>query len=217
MTTIDLPETLLFDLDGTLVDSGPGILGALNRAFALESVEPLAPQVQRALLGPPLYRSLPPLLGDDWQRVFTTYRRVFADEGYLYQAEVYPGVEPLLTRLTSLDVRMAVATSKSEMFAVPLLEKLGLADHFATICGDTPDAGRPTKAAVIAEVAQRLTLRGTAVMVGDREHDVVGAREHGLGCVGAGWGYGTRDELVAAGAIAVLDTPGDLAAAWGLY
>ena len=104
-----------------------------------------------------------------------------------------------------------------------ILEHLGLAGRFATICGDTQDAGRPTKAEVIAETLRRIgeSPRRTGespltMMVGDRSHDVIGAREQGLSCLGAGWGYGSPGELQAAGAVAVLPDPAALAAAWKL-
>ena len=216
MTTLARPDTVLFDLDGTLADSGPSILAALRKAFAEEGVPALAPDVERSLVGPPLYQSLPVLIGDAAERVFLTYRRILVEEGFLYRAEAYPGIEALLNGLARNNVRLAVATSKLESSAVALLEKLGLADRFATICGDTPDAGRPAKGVVIAEALRRLGPSPRTTMVGDRSHDVVGAREHGLPCVGAGWGYGTTAELEAAGAVAVVPGPAALAAAWNV-
>jgi phosphoglycolate phosphatase len=216
MTTLARPDTVLFDLDGTLVDSGPSILAALRKALAEEGVPPLAPEVEPTLLGPPLYHALPPLIGDASDRVVQTYRRIFVGEGFLYRAELYPGIVALLDGLARHHVRLAVATSKPEPTATLLLENLGLAGRFLTICGDTVDAGRPSKGAVIAEALRRVGTTPRTVMVGDRRHDVEGAREHGLPCVGAGWGYGTPAELTAAGAAAILPTPAALAAAWEL-
>jgi phosphoglycolate phosphatase len=109
-----------------------------------------------------------------------------------------------------------VATSKLETSAVAVLEHAGLAGRFATICGDTPDDGRPTKSLVIAEALRRLGESPRTVMVGDRSHDVVGAREQGLPCVGAAWGYGTPAELETAGATVIMEDPAALAAAWSL-
>jgi phosphoglycolate phosphatase len=113
-------------------------------------------------------------------------------------------------------VRLAVATSKLEPSAVAMLEHLGLAGRFAAICGDTADAGRPSKGAVIAEVLRRIGTSPGTTMVGDRSQDVLGAREHDLPCVGAGWGYGAPGELEAAGAVAILAGPAALAAAWNV-
>ena len=114
-------------------------------------------------------------------------------QGFAYQAKAYPGIEALLDGLARHHVRLAVATSKLETSARAILEHLGLAGRFATICGDTQDAGRPTKAEVIAETLRRigasLHRAGASpltMMVGDRSHDVIGAREQGLPCLGVG-------------------------------
>jgi phosphoglycolate phosphatase len=216
MITLARPDTVLFDLDGTLTDSGPAILAALRRAFAEEGVPALPPEAERSLVGPPFYQALPPLIGDSAERVIPAYRRIYVTEGFVFRARAYPGIEALLDGLTRDNVRLAVATSKLESSAVALLEHLGLADRFATICGDTPDAGRPTKAVVIAEALRRLRTSPGTTMVGDRSHDVAGAREHNLPCVGAAWGYAAPGELEAAGAVAILPDPPTLAAAWGV-
>ena len=223
VTTLARPDTVLFDLDGTLIDSGPSILAALRKAFAEEGVPALPPDAERSLLGPPLYRALPPLVGDAADRVIRTYRRIFVAEGFAYQATAYPGIEAPLDGLARHRVRVAVATSKLETSAVIILEHLGLAERFATICGDTQDAGRPTKADVIAEALRRIGASPSragdsplTMMVGDRSHDVIGAREQGLPCLGAGWGYGSPGELETAGAVAILPDPAALAAAWQL-
>jgi phosphoglycolate phosphatase len=216
VTALARPDTVLFDLDGTLIDSGPSILAALRKAFAEEGVPALPPDAERSLLGPPLYRALPPLIGDAADRVVGTYRRIFVAEGFAYRAEAYPGIEALLDGLARHNVRLAVATSKLESSAVAILEHLGLAGRFATICGDTLDAGRPSKAEVIAEALRRIGESPRTMMVGDRSHDVAGAREQGLSCVGAGWGYGAPAELETAGAVAVMPEPAALAAAWNV-
>jgi phosphoglycolate phosphatase len=216
MTALARPDTALFDLDGTLIDSGPSILAALRKAFAAEGVPALPPETERTLVGPPFYQALPPFIGDATDRVIATYRRIYLAEGYAFQAQVYPGIEALLDGLARDGVRLAVATSKLEPSAVAVLEHLGLAARFAAICGDTADAGRPTKGAVVAEALRRLDPSPRTTMVGDRRHDVAGAREHGLPCVGAGWGYGAPGELAAAGAVVVLPDPAALAAAWSL-
>jgi phosphoglycolate phosphatase len=214
MTTLARPDTVLFDLDGTLVDSGPSIVAALRKAFAAEGVPALRPEAERSLVGPPFHQTLPPLIGDATDRVVRTYRRIYVTDGFAFQAQVYPGIVALLDGLARDQVRLAVATSKLESSAVAILEHLGLAGRFATICGDTADAGRPTKAAVIAEALRRLGPAPGTTMVGDRSQDVEGARAHHLPCVGAAWGYAAPGELEAAGAVAILPAPAALAAAW---
>lgn len=144
--------------------------------------------------------------------VVAAYRRHYAAGG-MFETRLYPGIGDLLADLSSAGHVLAVATSKPEPYALPIIEHLGLAGAFDTVAGDTPDGARPTKAAVIAEALSRLGDRATAgqvLMIGDRAHDVAGAKAHGLPCLGAGWGYGAPGELEGAGALAIFDAPPDL-------
>ncbi len=213
------PSVVLLDLDGTLSDSAPGILASLRHAFAVNNIPPLDPQTERSLLGPPFYESLPPLLPDpdDLPAVIEAYRERYAAGG-MYEAAVYDGVPELLAAAAAAGVRLAVATSKPEYFALPIVERLGLADRFETIGGDNLDGSLPTKALVIDKVLARLgrPAADTVLMVGDRRHDVLGAREHGIACIGAGWGYAVPGELDAAGATVVCERPADLLGPLGL-
>jgi phosphoglycolate phosphatase len=203
-------ETVLLDLDGTLVDSAPGILGSLREAFAELDV-PLPPGgLPHTLLGPPLYTSLPGLVGDEIApTLLATYRRIYGERGLL-ASPAFAGVDALLDTLRTAGVRMAVATSKAEVYAERIVAHRGWTDVFATVCGDTLDGERPTKADVVGEALRRLGDSRTAIMVGDRLHDVVGARKHGLDCLGAGWGYAAPGELEEAGAVAVYTQVGEL-------
>jgi phosphoglycolate phosphatase len=214
-----VPALVLFDLDGTLSDSAPGILSSLRYAFAANGLEPLDAHTERALLGPPFYESLPPLIGgeDKLPAVIAAYREKYHGGG-MYDATAYDGITEVLRALRAAGVRMAVATSKPEPFAVPVVEHLGLSEYFDTVGGDELDGSLPTKALVIDKVLRRLDRPPTpdVVMVGDRAHDVLGAREQGLRCIGAGWGYGMPGELEKAGADPVCATPRDLLAALGL-
>jgi phosphoglycolate phosphatase len=194
---------VLLDLDGTLIDSASGILGSLRAAFD-ELGEPW-PGLDRHILGPPLYRSLPGIVGDEVARaVLPVYRRRYAEHGLL-ESTPYPGIDDLLRDLATNGTRLALATSKAEVYARRILDERGWSDLFDEIVGDTLDAERPTKAAVVAEALRRTGVHDEAVMVGDRSHDVDGARTNGLDCLGAGWGYGAPGELAAAGAAAVFD------------
>lgn len=204
---------ILLDLDGTLVDSAPGILGSLRRAVDEVGSDVPDSALGTHLLGPPLYRSLPPLLGERGAAaVLPVYRRIYDESGCL-DSTPYPGVEELLRGLGAAGVTMAVATSKAEPSARKILAHHGWTDLFAEIVGDTRTADRPTKGAVVAEALRRLGHPAGAdepLMVGDRLHDVEGAAEHGLRCVGAGWGYAEPGELEAAGAATVYATADDL-------
>lgn len=214
-----MPSTVLFDLDGTLSDSAPGILASLRYAFAANGIEPLDAHTEREILGPPFYESLPPLIGGEEKlpAVIDAYRAKYG-EGGMFDTTVYAGVADVLEYLHGCGITLAVATSKPEHYAIPIVEHLGLARFFATVGGDELDGSLKTKALVIEKVLRRLGVEPSpkVVMVGDRAHDVIGARSHGLRCVGAGWGYAMPGELEKAGADPVCADPADLLPALGL-
>jgi phosphoglycolate phosphatase len=209
------PAVALFDLDGTLSDSAPGMLHSLRLAFAELGIPPLDHDQEIALLGPPFYDTLPPYVGADRVAdVIAAYRRHYSDGGGMLVTSAYTGVADLLAGLRAQGVRLAVATSKPEQYAPAIVAHLGLGEYFDNVSGDDLAGTRRTKALVIA---QALTSLGspdpdTVIMVGDRLHDVNGARVHGISTLGAGWGYGAPGELEQAGAQAVFAQPSDLAA-----
>jgi phosphoglycolate phosphatase len=206
-------EVVLFDLDGTLSDSAPGILASLHHAFTSNGLPPLDDATARSLLGPPFSESFPRLLGGDERLpdVIASYREHYGRLGR-FDATVYDGIPAVLAELQQRGVRMAVATSKLEQYAGPIVEHLGLAGQFETVCGDTVGSERGSKALVIAEALRRLgdPDPSAVLMVGDRRHDVDGARAHHIWCAGAGWGYGAPDELIEAGADPVCAQPAEL-------
>jgi phosphoglycolate phosphatase len=130
----------------------------------------------------------------------------------MFDTRAYDGIVELVRGLREAGVRLAVATSKPEYYAVPIVAHLGLAEFFETVGGDELDGSLPTKGLVIDKVLRRLGHPDpdSVVMVGDRAHDVLGAREHGIGCIGAGWGYARPGELIRAGASPVCAHPREL-------
>jgi phosphoglycolate phosphatase len=204
--------TVLFDLDGTLSDSAPGILASLRHAFVRNGIAELTPEQERALLGPPFYESLPPLIGAERLRtVIADYREYYGARG-MFDTVRYDGVLELVQGLRERGITLAVATSKPEPYAVPIVRHLGLGEAFTTVCGDTLDGQRDSKALVVGEALRRLGKppASDVLMVGDRVHDVEGAAAHGVAVLGAGWGYGTPAEL--AGARAVFASAAELLA-----
>jgi phosphoglycolate phosphatase len=188
----------------------------LRAALADHAIAPLSAEVERTLLGPPFYETLPPLIGADrFEAVLSAYRRHYS-AGLMYDTKAYPGIAELVAALPAAGTRLALATSKPEEQATLVLDRLGFAGAFTVVCGDTADGRRRTKALVIAEALRRLGRPDPAqvVMVGDRAHDVLGAAEHRIACLGAGWGYGAPGELSAAGAQAVFATAAELAGYW---
>jgi phosphoglycolate phosphatase len=194
----------LFDLDGTLSDSAPGILVALRHAFEVVGLEPMDADTERGILGPPFYESLPALIGAvPLADVIAAYRSNYGNTsggGGMFNTVAYPGVGALLAGLQSDGVRLGVATSKPEAYAVPILEHLGLAQYFTTIGGDALDGSLATKALVVGVVLERFGNPDPSevVMVGDRSHDILGARAHGIDCAAVTWGYAVPGEIEAA-------------------
>ena len=205
---------VLFDLDGTLSKSEPGIIGSLRRAFDELGLPRLDERTERGLIGPTFADALPPLVGAEIvPKLIERYRAHYATG--MFDTELYDGVLEVLDDLRAREVTLAVATSKPEFHARPVIQHLGLADYFATVAGDSRNYERRTKALVIAEALGRLGDPDptTVLMVGDRKHDVEGAAAHGIAGIGAGWGYAQPGELVEAGAVEVFATPRDLLAA----
>lgn len=208
----------MFDLDGTLSDSASGILAALRHAFAVNGLPPMDAATERAILGPPFYESLPPLAGEERMGdVIAAYRAHYGNGG-MFDTSVFDGVREVLEGLQAEGVPMAVATSKPEAYAVPIVEHLGLTEFFATVGGDELDGSLGTKALVIGKVLERLgnPHPATVLMVGDRSHDVIGARAHAIDCIGVEWGYAMPGELAAAQPAAICATPPDLGRVLGL-
>lgn len=202
--------TVLFDLDGTVSDGGPGMLGGLVHACRSLDLPVPSEAVLRSFLGPPFQVSFALHFGLDepaCERAVASYREYYYAGGAMLEATPYEGIPRLLRRLGEQGCQLAIATSKPEPFALQAIEHLGLTEHFSGIFGADLE-GRATKADVIASACRAIDIDvDRTVMVGDREHDVIGARSNGLECVGVLWGYGTADELAAAGAAAVASSP----------
>ncbi len=208
-------EVVLFDLDGTLSDSARGIVTSLRLAFDELGLPQLDESTERSLLGPPFRDSFPALMpADRVEEAIAAYRRHYTAGGGMLDTSLYDGIADLLTFLRARGLRLAVATSKSEAYAPAIVAHLGIAEAFTVICGDDPEGGRGSKAAVIAEALLRLGSPepDAVLMLGDRSHDVIGAATHGIATVGAGWGYGAPGELIGAGAVEVFAHPTDLTA-----
>lgn len=195
-------KTVLFDLDGTLTDSAPGITNSVSRALAHFGIEEKPENLLR-FIGPPLNESLPEYYGftpEQTVKAVEVFREYFVEKGWLENAP-YPGIPELLGDLKAGGLQLMVATSKPEVQAVRILKHFGLAEYFDYICGapaGNEDGAR--KASVIREALRRAEDPSSVVMVGDRRHDVEGAGENGLPCIGVLYGYGSREELSGAGA-----------------
>ncbi|MEA4824230.1 MAG: HAD family hydrolase [Clostridiaceae bacterium] len=208
-----MPQTILFDLDGTLTDPAVGITRAVAYALAHYGITVEDLSTLHPFIGPPLDDSFERFFGFSHERAVEAigiYREYFRDTG-IFENEVYPGIPEMLEKLQAAGKTLVVATSKPEPFAVRILDHFCLARYFTAVVGSELDGTRVKKDEVIAEALKRNGMqKRNAVMVGDREHDVRGAGKVGLPCVGVLYGYGSRAELTAAGAAALAETPEEL-------
>ncbi len=200
------PRVVLFDLDGTLTESAPGIMNSVAHALDAVGAPPLPRDVLVRFIGPPLIGSLRDLAGlDDGQlaAALLAYRDYFTRRG-MFENSVYNGIPSLLQALVDDGRRLAVTTAKPLRSAAPIVEHFNLTRFFEAVCGPQTDGEHETKAAVIADALERLRTEPTTdvVLVGDRVHDIEAARQMGISCIGALWGYGSGDELSSADALA---------------
>jgi len=206
---------VLFDLDGTLVDSTPGIWASVRVAAAALGLPAPTSEQLRQMVGPPLQDGFALVLGvpaDDVPRAVAAYREHYA-AGALLDVTVYDGIAALLARLTADGATLAITTSKPEKFAVRVLEHTGLRRYFASVHGATMDGAVRHKDQVVALALAAHPDGKRPVLVGDRAHDVLGAAAHGLPCIGAGWGPAPAGELADAGAAVIAPTPAEVVAA----
>jgi len=204
-------HTVLFDLDGTLTDPGLGITNSVMYALRKWNIEVEDRRELYRFIGPPLSESFCRYYGfseeDKWKAV-EYYREYFRDRG-LFENEVYEGVVAMLKALRDAGKRIMLATSKPEEFAIRILKHFDLYDYFDFVGGGSMDDSRSSKGDVIAYVLHScgITSSEGVLMVGDREHDVIGAKAHKIDCVGVLYGYGSREELESAGAVAIAKDP----------
>lgn len=205
---------VLFDLDGTLTDSRPGIVRSIR--CALDGLGAACPSEDELdwCIGPPLADSFGAILQTEdpivLARAIELYRERFSTIG-LYENAVYEGIRECLERLKGEGIPLFVATSKPVFFAHRILEHFALSPWFDGVYGSELDGGRSAKGEIIAYLLEREGLSSrSAIMVGDREHDVLGARQNGVPCIGATYGYGSEEELDEAGAVALCAHPKSL-------
>jgi phosphoglycolate phosphatase len=203
-------DAIYFDLDGTLTDPKPGITRSIQ--YALQKLDhPTIPTEDELTwcIGPPLRASFVRLLGGDHSadRAVSLYRERFADVG-LYENGVYDGIGDVLTALGRSGHRLFVATSKPHVFAERIIDHFGLRDHFERVFGSELDGTRVDKSHLLEYALKQASVDPSkTLMIGDRSHDMVGAVNNGMKGIGVLYGYGSRAELLEAGAHQVCATP----------
>ena len=204
---------LLFDLDGTLTDSGKGIMNSVSYALEKFNIRETDPKRLRRFVGPPLKESFLNFYGfseEEGERAVAAYREYFTEKG-IKENKLYPGLREGLTALKGKGFRLGIASSKPEVFVEQIARDFQITEYFDVMAGSLLDGGRTDKAQVIEEALRRLGASPEqTVMVGDREHDVKGDACLGIPCAGAVYGYGSREELIQAGARWLLEEPGEI-------
>lgn len=207
-------KLVLFDLDGTLIDSEQGIVGCMQEAFRAMG-EPAPPtQVLRGWIGPPLRQSFPKVVGDDADRVEEAvqhYRRCF-DAGGWSEHVLYSGMDDVVRSVAATGTRLAIVTTKLRRQAVRIVADLPYGDLFEHVYGPPDDGSDCPKTQMIGQALQDFDAAPLNVtMIGDRHFDIRGAVDNDVRGIGVTWGFGSREELQDAGAAAIVDTPAQLA------
>lgn len=196
-----MQKHLFFDLDGTLTDSMPGIVHAVQYALRHFGIEPPADEALRCFVGPPMRESFMEFYGmsvAEAERAVAVSREYFIPKG-MFENELYEGIAELLAATGAAGYTHIIATSKPQPFAERIIAHFGLTDRFRLICGSLLDGSRTTKSQVIGHALRTLGITpDAAIMIGDRRYDIEGAAEFGMESIAAGWGYAAPGELEAA-------------------
>lgn len=197
-------KVIFFDLDGTLTDSGEGIINCATLALEHFGLPVPSRKEMGVFVGPPLDKTFIQfgVPADRAQEAIDVFRSRYLVTGK-FENTPYPGIRELLETLRQRGHRLFVATSKPETTAMEILHKFQLADYFEIICGATFDSTRSHKADVIAYLLNKIGNPEQVIMVGDTEFDVLGAAAHGIATIGVAWGYGEVSAMENAGAIAI--------------
>ena len=206
---------IFWDLDGTISDSALGITNSASYALEQMGTELPGEKTLRKFIGPPLTESFAAYIGYSPEQIETAvkyFRGYFAEKG-INENEMYPGIEELLIKLRDVGYISVLATSKPEPFARIILQRYGIDKYFFYIAGSKIDETRTKKDEVIAYALEscQITDKSQVVMIGDRMHDVIGAKKNGLDCIGVLYGYGDKQELIEAGVIALAADLNELA------
>ena len=206
-----MAKTILFDLDGTITDSGPGIINCAEPVLDHYGIHVESREALRVFVGPPLRDTFLKfgVPADEVENAIKLYRSRYIPVG-IYENTPYPGIREVLTQLRSAGHQLCVATSKPESMAHIVLDHFDLSQYFDLICGATLEKTRDNKEAVIGYLLEQTPVGQEVIMVGDTKFDVLGAASHGIPTVGVSWGYGTPEDMLQAGAVSVANTMEEL-------
>lgn len=202
-----MQKTILFDLDGTLTDSGEGIINCAAAALAHFGLPVPSREEMRIFVGPPLQETFQKfgVPAEHLEEAVRVYRERYIPIGK-YENKPYPGIRDLLENLKKSGHKLYVATSKPEQMSIDILDHFDLSRYFDRICGASLDFSRNSKESVIAYLLEENGRADNMVMVGDTRFDVLGAKAHGIPTIGVAWGYGDVAEMEEAGAVQIVST-----------
>ncbi|MBW7570089.1 HAD family hydrolase [Succinivibrio faecicola] len=203
---------ILFDLDGTLTESGIGIKRSVQYALKNFNIDETDDEKLRLFIGPPLFDSFTNRYGlneEQANKAIELYRERYREKG-IFENRLYDGIKNMLSELKARDLILAVASSKPEVFVIKILKFFDIDKYFSVITGASLDGKLSAKKDVIRKTLEMLNAtnnKDQCIMIGDREHDVKGAIENSINCIGCLWGYGSENELKKAGCSILVSTP----------
>ncbi len=214
MNITDKYDVFLFDLDGTLTDTGPGIRNSVAYALKQQGISVSDMSELNRFVGPPLIDSFKNFYGmndEQADKAVADYRSVYAEKG-IYENNIYDGMRELLKTMFEEGKTLAVATSKPERFAKLIVDDLQISQYFTIVAGADMEGTRNKKSLVIEYALDTLNVtdRKRVLMIGDTKFDVIGAKECGIDCLGVLFGYGSRRELEEAGAAYICEDVGSI-------
>lgn len=206
-----MKKAILFDLDGTLTDSGEGIMNCAKLALEHYGLPIPSEAELRTFVGPPLHDSFIRfgVPAEEADNAIKIYRSRYIPIGK-FENHPYEGIQDTLEKLKALGHTLYVATSKPETMSVEILEHFDMAKYFDIIAGASFDRSRSSKEDVIAYLLDQCGDYDEKIMVGDTAFDVIGAKAHGIPTVGVAWGYGKVEDMKNAGAVSIAYTMDEL-------
>lgn len=213
MLILDKYKNILFDLDGTLTDPKIGITKSVS--YALNKFDIIVEDLDtlKKFIGPPLGKSFETFYGMDKEKsekAIKYYREYFSEKG-IFENYLYPGIEKILKELTNRKLLLIIATSKPTVFAKKITNHFNITKYFNYIEGSELDGKMSDKSELIENIINKYNLhKNNTIMIGDREHDIIGAKNNQIDSIGVGYGYGSKEELTKAGAQYYVNSINDL-------
>jgi len=214
MKLINTINSILFDLDGTLTDSGPGITKGVQYALKKFNIDIIDLTSLRIFIGPPLIDSFINYYQFNLENANRAlqYCREYYEEFGIFENALYHGINELLGKLKSQKISLYIATSKPNIYARKVCDYFDISKYFVDIQGSDLNENQSNKTKIIETLIQKYKLANDqTIMIGDREHDVIGAKNNNIKCIGIGYGYGSESELIESGAFLYVNNVDELA------